>query len=217
MLIGYMRVSKADGSQVLDLQRDALLAAGVKTTRMYDDQASGKKDDRPGLESCLKSLREGDTLIVWKLDRLGRNLRLGDCHGGRRADPREGVDHKTDQGAVAQARLGTHIDAVDQLAGLVGSEHRRLAAPYHMHRPAHGRRRVERQHAAGRQPIEHHAHCREALFDRGRREARRPAGAVGFLTGERLKPGRDMHRIDGRYRRDAVALQPGAEFPQARA
>jgi DNA invertase Pin-like site-specific DNA recombinase len=73
--IGYIRVSKADGSQVLDLQRDALLAAGVKPSRLYQDHASGKKDDRPGLEACLKSLREADTLIVWKLDRLGRNLR----------------------------------------------------------------------------------------------------------------------------------------------
>jgi DNA invertase Pin-like site-specific DNA recombinase len=75
VLIGYMRVSKADGSQVLDLQRDALNAAGVKPSRLYEDQASGKNDDRPGLDSCLKSLREGDTLIVWKLDRLGRDLR----------------------------------------------------------------------------------------------------------------------------------------------
>jgi DNA invertase Pin-like site-specific DNA recombinase len=75
VLIGYMRVSKADGSQVLDLQRDALIAAGVERSHLYDDQASGKKDDRPGLEACLKALREGDTLIVWKLDRLGRNLR----------------------------------------------------------------------------------------------------------------------------------------------
>src|SRR5262245_25047263 len=75
VLIGYMRVSKADGSQVCDLQRDALMAAGVKPPRLYEDHASGKKDDRPGLEACLKSLREGDTLVVWKLDRLGRNLR----------------------------------------------------------------------------------------------------------------------------------------------
>ena len=75
MLIGYMRISKADGSQVLDLQRDALSAAGVKRSHLYEDQASGKKDERPGLEACLKALREGDTLIVWKLDRLGRNLR----------------------------------------------------------------------------------------------------------------------------------------------
>ena len=62
MLIGYMRVSKADGSQVLNLQRDALIAAGVKRSHLYEDQASGKKDDRPGLEACLKALREGDTL-----------------------------------------------------------------------------------------------------------------------------------------------------------
>ena len=75
MPIGYMRVSKADGSQVLDLQRDALISAGVKRSHLYQDQASGKRDDRPGLEACLKSLREGDTLIVWKLDRLGRSLK----------------------------------------------------------------------------------------------------------------------------------------------
>ena len=75
MLIGYMRVSRADGSQVLDLQRDALIATGVKPSQLYEDEASGKKDDRPGLNACLKSLREGDTLFVWKLDRLGRNLR----------------------------------------------------------------------------------------------------------------------------------------------
>jgi DNA invertase Pin-like site-specific DNA recombinase len=75
MLTGYMRVSKADGSQVLDLQRDALVAAGVKPRQLYEDQTSGKNEDRPGLDACLKSLREGDTLIVWKLDRLGRSLR----------------------------------------------------------------------------------------------------------------------------------------------
>ena len=74
-LIGYMRVSKADGSQVLDLQRDALLSAGVSERHLYSDTASGKKDDRPGLAACLQALRQGDTLVVWKLDRLGRSLR----------------------------------------------------------------------------------------------------------------------------------------------
>src|SRR6266511_2434829 len=74
-LIGYMRVSKADGSQVLDLQRDALLAAGVTERHLYSDTASGKKDDRPGLAACLQALREGDTLVLWKIDRLGRSLR----------------------------------------------------------------------------------------------------------------------------------------------
>ena len=75
MLMGYMRVSKSDGSQVLDLQRDALLTAGVLPEHLYEDFASGKTDDRQGLSACLKALRAGDTLIVWKLDRLGRNLR----------------------------------------------------------------------------------------------------------------------------------------------
>lgn len=75
MLVGYVRVSKADGSQVTDLQRDALAAAGVDPGHIYEDTTSGKKDNRPGLAACLKSLRPGDTLIVWKLDRLGRDLR----------------------------------------------------------------------------------------------------------------------------------------------
>ena len=75
MLIGYARVSKADGSQVADLQHDALVRAGVAAKRIYEDRASGKRDDRPNLEACLKALRKGDVLVVWKLDRLGRNLR----------------------------------------------------------------------------------------------------------------------------------------------
>ncbi len=75
MLIGYMRVSKADGSQVLDLQKDALVQAGVLPDRIYEDLASGRFDDRPGLTSCIKALQPGNTLVVWKLDRLGRNLK----------------------------------------------------------------------------------------------------------------------------------------------
>src|SRR5580704_18532377 len=75
MLVGYMRVSKADGSQVTHLQRDALVAAGVRPLRIYEDKISGKRDDRPALDACLKALRRGDTLLVWKLDRLGRSLR----------------------------------------------------------------------------------------------------------------------------------------------
>ena len=74
MLIGYARVSKADGSQSLDLQLDALRAAGVRQNQIYEDLASGSRDDRPGLEACLRALRAGDVLVVWKLDRLGRTL-----------------------------------------------------------------------------------------------------------------------------------------------
>jgi DNA invertase Pin-like site-specific DNA recombinase len=75
MLIGYMRVSKADGSQTTDLQRDALIHAGIDATQLYEDHASGRLDARPGLAAALKALRAGDTFVVWKLDRLGRDLR----------------------------------------------------------------------------------------------------------------------------------------------
>ncbi|ALB95274.1 recombinase family protein [Burkholderia pseudomallei] len=69
-LIGYARVSTFE--QTLDLQRDALKEAGATST--YEDKASGKSTDRPELAHCLKALRDGDTLVVWRLDRLGRNL-----------------------------------------------------------------------------------------------------------------------------------------------
>ena len=58
-----------------DRQRDALRAAGIDdAANLYHDLASGVRDDRPGLDSCLRALRKGDVLVVWKLDRLGRNL-----------------------------------------------------------------------------------------------------------------------------------------------
>lgn len=75
MLIGYMRVSKNNGSQTIDLQRDALIAAGVHEDRIYQDSTSGKNEERPGLQNCLKALQKGNTLVVWKLDRLGRDLK----------------------------------------------------------------------------------------------------------------------------------------------
>jgi DNA invertase Pin-like site-specific DNA recombinase len=73
MQIGYARVSTKD--QTTDLQIDALTSAGVAEDAIYTDTMSGAKDDRPGLASCLKALRSGDTLVVWKLDRLGRSLK----------------------------------------------------------------------------------------------------------------------------------------------
>ena len=72
MLVGYMRVSSADERQSVDLQRAALLAAGVDPRQLHLDKASGARDDRPGLQACLAYLRAGDSLVVWKLDRLGR-------------------------------------------------------------------------------------------------------------------------------------------------
>ena len=74
MLVGYMRVSTEGDRQVLDLQRDALLAAGVDERHLYEDHASGSRGDRAGLTKALAFLRSGDCLVVWKLDRLGRSL-----------------------------------------------------------------------------------------------------------------------------------------------
>jgi DNA invertase Pin-like site-specific DNA recombinase len=74
-LVGYMRVSTAE--QKTDGQRDALIAAGVKDDARHlfqDHGVSGSKASRPGFDKCLASLREGDTLVVAKLDRLGRSL-----------------------------------------------------------------------------------------------------------------------------------------------
>jgi DNA invertase Pin-like site-specific DNA recombinase len=74
MLIGYMRVSSDNDRQTTDLQRDALLAAGVDARHLFEDKASGARGDRPGLAQALDYVRPGDCLVVWKLDRLGRSL-----------------------------------------------------------------------------------------------------------------------------------------------
>ena len=74
MLVGYMRVSSDSDRQSTDLQRDALLAAGVDARHLFEDHASGSKDDRAGLARALKFIQAGDVLVVWKLDRLGRSL-----------------------------------------------------------------------------------------------------------------------------------------------
>ncbi|MGI8403614.1 MAG: recombinase family protein [Thermomicrobiales bacterium] len=81
MLIGYARVSTQD--QSLDLQVDALIKAGCK--KMFDDKMSGSRAERPGLARALEMLRAGDTLVVWKLDRLGRSVKnlvdlVGELH-----------------------------------------------------------------------------------------------------------------------------------------
>lgn len=74
MLVGYMRVSTDSDRQVMDLQRDALLAAGVDGRHLFEDKASGSRGDRTGLADALAFLQPGDCLVVWKLDRLGRSL-----------------------------------------------------------------------------------------------------------------------------------------------
>lgn len=89
MLIGYARVSTQD--QNLDLQTEALTKAGCK--RIFDDKISGSRAERPGLAKALELLRDGDTLVVWKLDRLGRSVKnlvdlVGELH-------RQGVQFKS--------------------------------------------------------------------------------------------------------------------------
>jgi len=69
--IGYMRVSTIDQSNYL--QRDALISAGCD--QIFEDRMSGKVENRPGLKRALKSMEKGDSLIVWKLDRLGRSVK----------------------------------------------------------------------------------------------------------------------------------------------
>lgn len=74
MLVGYVRVSSSGDRQVLDLQRDALLAAGVDARHLFEDRVTGSRGDRAGLTKALAFIKPGDCLVVWKLDRLGRSL-----------------------------------------------------------------------------------------------------------------------------------------------
>jgi DNA invertase Pin-like site-specific DNA recombinase len=74
MLVGYMRVSSDNDRQTTDLQRDALISVGVDPRNLFEDKASGARDDRIGLKQALDYVQAGDCLVVWKLDRLGRSL-----------------------------------------------------------------------------------------------------------------------------------------------
>ena len=94
MLIGYARVSTQD--QHLELQREALVKAGCQ--KVFEDKVSGTRADRPGLAKALEVLREGDALVVWKLDRLGRSVKqLVDLIGELR---QQGVQFKSVTDAI---------------------------------------------------------------------------------------------------------------------
>lgn len=71
-LIGYARVSTSE--QDVQLQLDALRKAGCDKANLFVDKASGARSERPGLEACIAALHPGDTLLVWRLDRLGRSM-----------------------------------------------------------------------------------------------------------------------------------------------
>ena len=117
MLVGYMRVSSDGDRQVLDLQRDALLAAGIDERHLFEDHASGSRGsrgDRAGLAAALAFVRPGDCLVVWKLDRLGRSLpHLLAVVNGLKArgvafrSLAEGMDTTTPQGELLFHVLGT--------------------------------------------------------------------------------------------------------------
>ena len=106
MLIGYARVSTDD--QNLDLQLDALLKAGCSKDKIYPDTISSGKADRPGLKQALDQLREGDTLVVWRLDRLGRSLQ----------ELIALINHIHDKGADFKS-LSEHMDTTTSTGKLV--------------------------------------------------------------------------------------------------
>ncbi len=101
LLIGYARVSTED--QKLDLQKDALVSAGCD--RIFEDRAPGARTERPGLREALSHLRSGDTLVVWKLDRLGRTthqlvglLEQFEQEGVKLRSLQDGIDPSTSMG-----------------------------------------------------------------------------------------------------------------------
>ena len=98
MLIGYARVSTQD--QNLELQTEALTKAGCK--KVFEDKISGSRAERPGLTKAQEALREGDTLVVWKLDRLGRSVKhLVNLVGELQ---KQGVQFKSLTDAIEQAQ-----------------------------------------------------------------------------------------------------------------
>ena len=125
-----------------------------------------------------------------------------DAHGDRRANTRERIDHQSDQGAVAEADDGRRVDRIDELAGLGGIKHRRLAAPHDMARPAHGGGRIGRHDLADHHPVEQVAQCGQAEL----------GGRRGSRLAQLLDVGGNMLALDRRELRDAFRLKPVEEF-----
>src|SRR3982750_1848135 len=115
MLLGYARVSKSDDSQDTAAQVSALKSAGCK--RVFEDKASGGRWDRPELHRVLDQLREGDTLVVWKLDRLSRSLKdllhileRVEAMGARFRSLTEAVDTAGPAGRMLMQMLGSFAE-----------------------------------------------------------------------------------------------------------
>ena len=112
--VGYTRVSTV--SQTLDQQNGALAKAGVSKT--FSDTMSGARDDRPGLAALMEYVREGDTVVVWKLDRLGRNtlhiletVKALTDHGVTMISVTDGIDSSTAAGRMMIGVLGSLVEA----------------------------------------------------------------------------------------------------------
>src|SRR4051795_13719403 len=115
MLLGYARVSKSDDSQDTAGQVSALKSAGCK--RVFEDKASGGRWDRPELHRLLDQLRTGDTLVVWKLDRLSRSvkdllhiLERVEARGARCRSLTEAVDTSGPAGRMLMQMLGSFAE-----------------------------------------------------------------------------------------------------------
>src|SRR6185312_5725259 len=138
--VGYTRVSTV--AQTLDQQNTALAAAGV--TKTFSDTMSGARDDRPGLAALMDYVREGDTVVVWTLDRLGRSTlhiletvkALADA-GVTLIATTDGIDSST---AAGRKVIGVLAASVPQVDPLMAGEVRRRAPPAANHRAAHVRR-----------------------------------------------------------------------------
>ncbi len=108
--VGYTRISAV--SQTLDQQNEALDAAGVSKT--FSDTMSGARDDRPGLAALMEYVRDGDTVVVWKLDRLGRNMlhilqtvKVLTDRGATLVSTTDGIDSSTPAGRMMIGVLGS--------------------------------------------------------------------------------------------------------------
>ena len=132
MLIGYIRVSTND--QNTDLQRKALMCAGCE--QIFEDKMSGTKSERPGLKRALKCLKRGDTLVVWKLDRLGRRMKhliaLTEELRAKGVNFLAGLAAARAQGRVGGRRPKLTKEQHEQIARLLqkGYDRKRLAIIY---------------------------------------------------------------------------------------
>ena len=121
MRIGYAHVAKADGSQSLDLQRDALRAEGIdEAANLYHDFASDVRDDRPGLEGCLRALRKGDVLVVWNATvrpRRRRPHRQWSAPPPEQVFSREDVERQIAIVAIVAMKESAFLVAIDGIVG----------------------------------------------------------------------------------------------------